>query len=130
VVKADGYGLGAARVAHPLAKAGARRFFVAVAEEGATLRDALGPGPGDQRLLRPHGGRRAADRGTRASRRCSTAPSNSPATASALPDAPYGIQLDSGMNRLGMEPADWAATARGGRGRADHAGHEPPRLRR
>jgi alanine racemase len=28
---------------------------------------------------------------------------------SALPGAPYGIQLDSGMNRLGMEPADWAA---------------------
>jgi alanine racemase len=26
-----------------------------------------------------------------------------------LPDAPYGVQLDSGMNRLGMEPADWAA---------------------
>ena len=27
----------------------------------------------------------------------------------ALPDAPFGIQLDSGMNRLGMEPAEWAA---------------------
>jgi alanine racemase len=26
-----------------------------------------------------------------------------------LPGAPYGVQLDSGMNRLGMEPADWAA---------------------
>jgi alanine racemase len=45
VVKADAYGLGAARVARALAKAGARRFFVAVAEEGAALRQSLGPGP-------------------------------------------------------------------------------------
>jgi alanine racemase len=27
----------------------------------------------------------------------------------ALPDHPFGIQLDTGMNRLGMEPAEWAA---------------------
>ena len=46
VVKADAYGLGAARVAPALAAAGARSFFVATAEEGAALRQALGPGPG------------------------------------------------------------------------------------
>ena len=45
VVKADGYGLGAATVAKALAKAGARRFFVAVAEEGGAVRNAVGPGP-------------------------------------------------------------------------------------
>ena len=44
-VKADAYGLGVAPVARALHAAGARRFFVAVAEEGAVLRDALGPGP-------------------------------------------------------------------------------------
>ena len=33
VVKADGYGLGAARVARALARAGARSFFVALAQE-------------------------------------------------------------------------------------------------
>ena len=27
----------------------------------------------------------------------------------ALPGHAFGIQLDSGMNRLGMEPAEWAA---------------------
>ena len=27
----------------------------------------------------------------------------------ALPGHPFGVQLDSGMNRLGMEPAEWAA---------------------
>ena len=45
VVKADAYGLGAARVAPALAAAGATSFFVAIAEEGAALREALGPGP-------------------------------------------------------------------------------------
>ncbi|MGC1486209.1 MAG: alanine racemase, partial [Albidovulum sp.] len=45
VVKADGYGLGAGPVARALWAAGARRFFVAVAEEGAVLRKALGPEP-------------------------------------------------------------------------------------
>ncbi|MBC7140679.1 MAG: alanine racemase, partial [Rhodobacteraceae bacterium] len=45
VVKADAYGLGAARVAAALAAAGARSFFVALAEEGAELRRTLGPSP-------------------------------------------------------------------------------------
>ena len=46
VVKANGYGLDAGRVGKALAKAGARNFFVAAAEEGGALRRALGPGPG------------------------------------------------------------------------------------
>ena len=45
VVKADAYGLGADRSAPALAAAGVRSFFVALAEEGAALRRALGPGP-------------------------------------------------------------------------------------
>ncbi|MEO1177549.1 MAG: alanine racemase, partial [Pseudomonadota bacterium] len=45
VVKANGYGLGAPAVARALAKAGARTFFVAVAEEGLAIRKALGEGP-------------------------------------------------------------------------------------
>jgi alanine racemase len=118
-----------ARVAQTLATAGARRFFVAVAEEGAVLRDALGPGPeinvfsghmaGDAPLLRDAG---------------LTPMLNSPEQLarhrSALPDVPYGVQLDSGMNRLGMEPCRLGRHPRGGRGRAHHARHEPPRLRR
>lgn len=27
----------------------------------------------------------------------------------ALPGHPFGVQLDTGMNRLGMEPGEWAA---------------------
>ncbi|MEI6439095.1 MAG: alanine racemase [Alphaproteobacteria bacterium] len=43
VVKADGYGLGAALVAGRLWREGARRFFVARLSEGVALRTALGP---------------------------------------------------------------------------------------
>ena len=107
VVKADAYGLGAGPVADTLAEEGVRKFFVAVAEEGAAVRKAIGPGPmicvfsghmeGDADLLRAHD---------------LTPLLNSPEQfqrhVQALPDHPFGIQLDSGMNRLGLEPADWA----------------------
>jgi alanine racemase len=45
VVKADGYGLGAAPIARALLAAGCQRFFVATLDEGIALRQALGPGP-------------------------------------------------------------------------------------
>jgi len=108
VVKADAYGLGAARVAPALARAGARHFFVAIAEEGAALRAILGPGPeihvfsghmpGDAPLIAGHG----------------LVPLiNSPEQWSrhreALPGHPFGVQIDSGMHRLGMEPDDFRA---------------------
>ncbi|WP_417523866.1 alanine racemase [Marinovum sp.] len=108
VVKADGYGLGAAQVARALAQAGARRFFVALAEEGAALRAALGQGPeilvfsghmlGDTALIRDFDLVPLINNIDQMLRH-----------VEALPGAPFGIQLDSGMNRLGMEPAEWAA---------------------
>lgn len=108
VVKADAYGCGAGPVAQRLAREGARRFFVATAEEGAALRRTLGPGPeinifsghmaGDTALIGDHD---------------LTPMLNSPEQVSrhrsALPAQAYGVQLDSGMNRLGMEPPEWAA---------------------
>jgi alanine racemase len=45
VVKANAYGLGAAKVAPVLRDAGCRHFFVAHLAEGVALRAALGPGP-------------------------------------------------------------------------------------
>ncbi len=45
VVKADGYGLGAAWVARALRDAGCRHFFVACITEGLALRAAIGPAP-------------------------------------------------------------------------------------
>ena len=110
VVKADAYGLGAARIARSLAQAGARRFFVAIAEEGAVVRQALGPGPqicvlsghvaGDTEMigdldLTPM--LNSIDQVTR--------------HLEALPGHPFGVQLDTGMNRLGMKAAEWQAAA-------------------
>lgn len=108
VIKADGYGLGVAKVATTLAKAGARRFFVAVAEEGAEVRKALGPGPeiavfsghmaGDTALIADHDLTPMLNSAEQMLRHLES-----------LPGRGYGVQLDSGMNRLGMEPAEWAA---------------------
>lgn len=108
VVKANGYGLGTGNVARALAAAGARRFFVAVAEEASAVREALGPGP-DISILSGHMSGDAEmiydlnlipminsmDQLTR--------------QMELLPGHPFGVQLDTGMNRLGMEPAEWAA---------------------
>ncbi len=108
VVKANAYGLGVKPVAHALAEAGARRFFVAVAEEGRALRQTLGEGPeifvfsghmqGDADLIR--GSRlipmlNSVDQMLR--------------HFECLPGHPFGIQLDTGMNRLGMEQSEWRA---------------------
>jgi alanine racemase len=109
-VKADGYGLGVAQVARALADAGARRFFVAVAEEGARLRKILGDGP----QIAVYSGHMAGD--TDMIRDASLTPMlNSVEQVTrhfeALPEHPFGIQLDTGMNRLGMKRAEWAALA-------------------
>ena len=110
VVKADGYGLGAATVAKALAKAGARRFFVAVAEEGAAVRSALGSGPeisvfsghmrGDTDMIRDLYLTPMLNSLDQVTHHFDT-----------LPGHPFGIQLDTGMNRLGMEWDEWAAIA-------------------
>ncbi len=110
VVKADAYGLGLSRVARALAQAGARRFFVAACEEGADLRQILGQGPqicvlaghmpGDTEMihdldLTPM--LNSLDQITR--------------HLESLPGLAFGVQLDTGMNRLGMEEAEWEAVA-------------------
>jgi alanine racemase len=107
-VKADGYGLGAAAIARRLAREGCRTFFVALAEEGAALRQALGDGP----EILVFSGHMAGDAGLLRDLRL-TPVINSAAQLQrqieALPGHPFAIQLDTGMNRLGMEPAEWAA---------------------
>ena len=114
VVKADGYGLGAAPVAARLWAEGARSFFVARLEEGEALRAALGPGR-PARILVFDG----APPGTAA--RLAEAQLipvlNSPAqvevfAAYARPrGAPLAcaIQVDTGMQRLGLRPEELEA---------------------
>lgn len=108
VVKANGYGLGAPVVGRALVRAGVRSFFVATAEEGNTLRGAVGQGP----AIYVFSGHMAGD--TNAIREAALTPLLNSVDqmlrhVEALPGAPFGIQLDSGMNRLGMEPAEWSA---------------------
>jgi len=107
-VKADAYGLGVGPVARALANAGARSFFVAVAEEGAALREELGPGPD----ILVYSGHMAGDTdmiGDLALTPMLNSIQQMTRHVEALPGHRFGIQLDSGMNRLGMEPEEWAA---------------------
>ena len=106
VVKANGYGLDAARVATALAKEGVRQFFVAVAEEAPAVRKAVGNEPqvyvfsghmhGDTDLIRNNNLIPMINSVDQLLRHVEF-----------LPDQPFGIQLDTGMNRLGMEPFEW-----------------------
>jgi len=107
VVKADGYGLNAGRVASHLAAQGARQFFVAVAEEGVALRRALGSGP----TISVFSGHMAGDAQAIAGAQLTPMINSLDQMlrhVEALPGHPFGLQLDTGMNRLGMEPAEWS----------------------
>ncbi len=110
VVKADAYGLGLGPVVTALATAGARRFFVAATEEGVQARAALGTGPqinilsghmhGDTASLRDHDLTPMLNSLDQVTRHLES-----------LPGHAFGVQLDTGMNRLGMEEQEWEAVA-------------------
>ena len=108
VVKANGYGLGAPSVARKLARAGVRTFFVALAEEGTSLRAALGPGPRIY-VLSGHmdGDAKPIQEGHLTPILNSVDQMLRHLEAS--PGVPFGLQLDTGMNRLGLEPTEWQA---------------------
>ena len=108
VVKADAYGIGIERAARAFAAAGVRRFFVAVAEEGVALRKALGPGP----MIHVFSGHMDGD--ADAIRQCDLIPMLNSVDqmlrhVESLPSQSFGLQLDTGMNRLGIESSEWAA---------------------
>ena len=108
VVKADGYGLDAGRVARTLYHAGARHFFVAAAEEAAAIRREIG----DNVNISVFSGHMRGD--TEMINDLHLIPMLNSFNQLArhlesLPGHPFGIQLDTGMNRLGMEPSEWEA---------------------
>jgi alanine racemase len=110
VLKADAYGTGIARASRALAQAGARRFFVALAEEGAALRQSLGQGP----QINVLSGHMAGDTEMIADLDLTPMLNSIDQVTrhlEALPGHPFGIQLDTGMNRLGMEEPEWEAVA-------------------
>ncbi|MDQ1153206.1 alanine racemase [Brevundimonas sp. SORGH_AS_0993] len=104
VVKADGYGLGAAPCAQRLMAEGARTFFVARAAEGVALRTALGPEPIIYVLDGCHGAV-AADFKAADVRPVLNQPAQMAAWAGAGGGA-CGLQIDTGMNRIGFRPED------------------------
>ncbi len=112
VVKADAYGLGAAQAARALAKAGCTRFYVAWPMEGAALRQALGSGPDIAVFHGP----------ARETLTLFVDHQLEPVLNSiqqirlwrhtpGLMNATYSLHVDTGMNRLGLSPADWLDAA-------------------
>jgi len=107
VVKADAYGMGARRVVPALADAGCRTFFVATPDEGAVVRSVVPEAPihvlaggadlptdSDLIPVLNHPGETECRRAiaVRADRTLAAA-----------------VHVDTGMNRLGYEAADWRA---------------------
>ncbi len=117
VVKADAYGLGAARIAPVLSSTGIGRFYVAQAQEALALRAILGAGPeiavlhgatlGEEDLLL-----RAAAApvlGTFAQVEAWIAVAQ---TRNSKPA--FDVQIDVGMRRLGLDVASGEAAAAAG----------------
>lgn len=102
VVKADAYGLGAEACARRLAAEGARTFFVARAGEGERLRAALGAGPAIYVLDGCLAGR--AERLRQAELRPILNTGAQLAEWRTAGGGACGVQIDTGMNRLGFRP--------------------------
>jgi alanine racemase len=105
-VKADGYGLGGGDVVRRLAAAGCRNFFVATWREAEVLA-ATNPGLALSVL---HGVRR--DDMPFAAQRIARPVLNTTAQVLRWREARLGacdVMIDTGMNRLGLSPADIAA---------------------
>jgi len=109
VVKADAYGLGSAQVARALQEEGCRTFFVAHVGEAIALREAIGA---DAAIFVLNGLPPGSEGEARAAG--VTPVLNSLAqiaawrteAASAGVRLPAAVQVDSGMSRLGMPPAE------------------------
>ncbi|MBY8977654.1 alanine racemase [Rhodobacteraceae bacterium NNCM2] len=106
VIKANAYGCGIDRVAPALAEAGCRTFFVATPEEGVTLRAAV-PGASIRILSGYSAGEEATFR-AHDLRPVLNAPEQVAAWM-AGPAGPAFLQLDTSMNRLGLEPHELQA---------------------
>jgi len=109
VMKADAYGLGAERLAPALYDEGCRDFFFAHLAEALALRPILAP---DARLfvmngLQPGTERICADSGLIPMLNSLEQVANWSKLGVAAPSPlPAVLQFDSGMSRLGMEPAE------------------------
>jgi len=112
VVKADGYGLGAARVGPALAAAGARQFFVALPDEAIALRAALAEAAPQAEIYVLGGPMRGAEADYLAHDIRPVLNSLGDVEhwrALALRESrslPAMLHVDTGMNRLGLPPGE------------------------
>ncbi len=112
IVKADAYGLGAARVAPRLYAEGARHFFVAYPQEGAALRPLLPP----DATIAILNGFFPSQASTYLAQSLTPVLGNleeigayAACAAGLATRLPAMIHVDTGMNRLGLSPEDAAA---------------------
>lgn len=108
VVKADAYGLGAAAVGPALAKAGVKTFFVALPQEGVRLREILGRAATIY-ILGGYSAEHSEDFQTARLRPVLNSVAQGEAWFQGGPAGPAALQIDTGMNRLGLERRDLAA---------------------
>jgi alanine racemase len=111
VVKADAYGLGAARVAPALSDAGCTRFYVAWPEEGARLRDTLGPAPEIVVFHGPTQDQLPIFEAHRLEPALNSIAQIDLWLASPLAQRRASLHLDTGMNRLGVPRSQWVEAA-------------------
>ena len=105
VVKADGYGLGAARVAERLYQSGCRTFFVATLEEGVALRQSL-----RQADIFIFEGARAGKESVIIEHKLVPVLNTVEQVRRWLPlEQKAAIHVDTGMTRLGLDVSDFRA---------------------
>ena len=104
VVKADAYGLGIEAVVPPLVKAGCRTFFVAFAAEGARVRQAAPDA--DIYVLSGFSPAAGDVFGSAGLRPVLNSPDDLASWTGAGIDFPAALHIDTGMNRLGIDPED------------------------
>lgn len=102
VVKADGYGLGAAVAARRLWAEGARRFHVARLSEGVSLRAALGP----EATIYVLDGAAPGAVPTLLADNLVPVLNSREQVAYWAGAGPAGLHVDTGMNRLGLRPEE------------------------
>jgi alanine racemase len=106
-IKADAYGLGAARAIVALSKAGCNQFFVALIDEGVQLRQALGDAALDADI-HVLGGAMSAPQALIDHRLTPVLNSlgDMEAWKKFSPQTPADIHIDTGMARLGLPPGE------------------------
>lgn len=106
VVKANAYGLGAKQIARELVKVGVDTFFVALVDEAILLRNVIGPKPIIY-VLSGHSDGETEKLISSNSRPVLNSLEQLRRHQPLLSILEFAIQIDTGLNRLGIKSYDW-----------------------